>query len=397
MSSLGVPLPAWVKAVSDFQQMDLVNKATLSAVGVTLPLVAFPKNETERQERLFQQGYITLTAFLLAPVHAYFLAQHLAKQIKGTTQASDGQTLIRLPFKTLMDETAFHSFLATELPHLLSRDLNRLRRSALKAKTRHLSLDLAIEGGLLSSTGLAKILFGRWMTGKDQFTGEKNLASEQELKALYQKEHEKDPFGIPHFKGLALITSATVLPYLLGQGFAYATLNPSRQASALVKGLRWLAPSFDYNYSQTLPALKRVPLLSFAGLLMLDGAINISEVVNARSPRERQEMAIREGSLWASFFIFTPLVTKLLNKGHTTIESLLKAEQKAGKGTQRLQKIAKSSALKYIGIFVANVGITISTVLLANRLTKETMKKDLKALKEPPSLPKRKTFEIKTA
>jgi hypothetical protein len=380
MSGVNINLPVWVQGVSDFQQMDLVNRFTLSAVGVTLPLVAFPKNETERQERLFQQGYIT-AGFLLAPVHAYFLAQHLAKTIQGTHTITDAQQLIRLPFNTLTDEKAFRALLAKDFPHLLSSEINTLRRSALKAKTHHLSIDLAIEGALLSSTGLAKILFGQWMTGKQQFTGEKNLASEAELKALYEKEHRNDPFGIPHFNGMALIASATALPYLLGKSFEYATLNTSTKPSFFVKGLRKLAPSFDYNYSEMLPFLKKVPLLSFAGLLLLDGIINISEVVNARSPRERKEMAIREGSLWASFFVFTPVVTRLLNKGHGSIASLLEAEEKAGKNTKQLQKIAQSSAVKYIGIFLANIGLTSTTVLFANHLTKEGMKEDLKKLR----------------
>ena len=39
MSGLGVNLPAWVQGVSEFQQLGLVNKATMVTLGIDLPYV----------------------------------------------------------------------------------------------------------------------------------------------------------------------------------------------------------------------------------------------------------------------------------------------------------------------------------------------------------------------
>jgi hypothetical protein len=81
-------------------------------------------------------------------------------------------------------------------------------------------------------------------------------------------------------------------------------------------------------------------------------------------------------------FIIGPMLVSFLNKGHTTIVKLLEAEAKAGKAPEQLVKIAKNSALKYIGIFSANLALMIGVVYSLNQMTKHDLKEDLKKLKK---------------
>jgi hypothetical protein len=90
--------------------------------------------------------------------------------------------------------------------------------------------------------------------------------------------------------------------------------------------------------------------------------LNMGDIASSRSPRDFKENAVRGGAIFSSVFIVGPTLTLLLNKGHTTIVKLLEAEAKAGKTSQQLLKIAKNSALKYIGIFLANLVLMIGVI-----------------------------------
>ena len=265
-----------------------------------------------------------------------------------------------------------------------------LRLSVLKAKGTHLAWDLAAEGGLLATVGLLKVLFSEWQTGNKRFTGEKGLASEAELNALYQKEHKKDPFGIPHFRELVVITGATIFPFCFGQGIKKTMLQNPEKRNVVQRQLAKVAPHFDYNFSQLLgkwaPALKEVPMLPLSGLALVAFLMNLGDIASSRSSRDFKENVVRSLAFFSSVFIVGPILVSLLNKGHTTIVNLLEAEAKAGKTSQELVKIAKHSALKYIGIFSVNLAVMIGVVNGINQMTKHDLKEDLKKLKTPHAL-----------
>jgi hypothetical protein len=81
MSALGPTLSIWVQGVNEFQQLGLINQATMCAIGVDVPFVAFSKNKTEREERLFRSFLILFLAFGLAPIHSTALARHCQHSI----------------------------------------------------------------------------------------------------------------------------------------------------------------------------------------------------------------------------------------------------------------------------------------------------------------------------
>jgi hypothetical protein len=55
------------------------------------------------------------------------------------------------------------------------------------------------------------------------------------------------------------------------------------------KKLRQMAPHFDYNYSKVVPFLKNVPLIALPSLALIDFFLDVGEVTNARSIREKKK------------------------------------------------------------------------------------------------------------
>ena len=123
-------------------------------------------------------------------------------------------------------------------------------------------------------------------------------------------------------------------------------------------------------------------MLPLSGLALVAFLLNMGDIASSRSPRDFKENVVRGGALFSSVFIVGPTLTLLLNKGHTTIVKLLEAEAKAGKAPEQLVKIAKNSALKYIGIFSANLALMIGVMYGINQMTKHDLKEDLKKLKK---------------
>jgi hypothetical protein len=386
MSGVNVNLPAWVQGVSEFQQLGLLNKATMCTLGIDVPYVALAKNPEEQKERLVRQSLILAFMFGMAPLHSTFLAYHFAKKIDGTHDVKTKKKLLGLKFEELAHLEAFQKAIQQHLPEAKDLATEALRVSVLKAKGTHLAWDLAAEGGLLASVGLLKVLFSEWQTGNKRFTGEKGLASEGDLNALYRKEHKKDPFGIPHFREIGVIVGASIFPFLFGQGIKQTMLQDPTKRNGLQRQMAKLAPHFDYNFSQFLgkrfPFLKEVPMLPLSGLMLVGFLLNMGDIASSRSPRDFKENTVRAVAFFSSMFIIGPMLVSFLNKGHTTIVKLLEAEAKAGKAPEQLVKIAKNSALKYIGIFSANLALMIGVVYSLNQMTKHDLKEDLKKLKK---------------
>lgn len=203
--------------------------------------------------------------------------------------AQDKRDLFQLNYKKLLDTQTFQASIAQELPHLRQHANEALRLAVLKAKGNHFSTDLAIEGGLLASVGLIKILFGRLLTGDNQFTEEKELASQKDLNLLYKKEQGDKPKGLPHLASYLTIGSAMTLPFLFGKSLQKAMMSTNEKPPWIQKKLRQMAPHFDYNYSKMVPFLKNVPLIALPSLALIDFFLDVGEVTNARSIREKKK------------------------------------------------------------------------------------------------------------
>jgi hypothetical protein len=389
-----------VQGAIEFQELGLINKAAMCTFGIDFPYVGLAKNKEEQKERLVRQSLVMAFMFGMAPLHSTLLAYHFAKKMDGTHDLKTKKKLIGLKFEELANLEAFEKAVKQHLPQATDLATEAVRVSVLKAKGTHLAWDLAAEGGLLASVGLLKVLFSEWQTGNKRFTGEKGLASETELKALYQKEQKKDPFGIPHFREMAVIVGASIFPFLFGQGIKQTMLQEPAKRNGLQRQIAKIAQNFDYNSTQLLgkrfPILKEVPMLPLSGLALVGFFLNLGDIASSRSPRDFKENTVRSVAFFSSLFIVGPMLVSLLNKGHTTIVKLLEAETKAGKAPEQLVKIAKNSALKYMGIFSANLALMIGVVYGINEMTKHGLKEDLKKLKEDNSQAG-KTFKVKTA
>ncbi|XVJ51884.1 MAG: hypothetical protein HEQ32_07350 [Vampirovibrio sp.] len=383
----GVSYPLWVQGISEFQQLGLVNKAVMATVGIDIPYIALAKNKKEREERAMRQLLIFLFLFTAAPLHSFLLAKHFAKQIQPLPKAPLRKALLRFKFTELHSLDAFEKAVHERLPQAKKYVNEALRKSVLTAKTQHLSYDLAAEGGLVASIGLFKVLFSEWQTGNKQFTGEAGLASASDLKALYEKEKQPDPFGIPHGRELLAILGATLVPFAFGKALQHNALHPTVKPHAWQRFLNGCERHFDYNFSEVAgklyPKLKEIPMLPLSGIALVALCLNGGDIASSRSPRDFKENTVRSLAFFASVFIVGPLMNKCLNKGVVTIRERLALEAKAGSSPDAMRRIAKASALKYVGVFLTNLAMMVGVVIGVNEMTKRGLKKDLAQLHTP--------------
>ena len=84
---------------------------------------------------------------------------------------------------------------------------------------------------------------------------------------------------------------------------------------------------------------------------------------------------------------------KLFNKGHVNIRSAMEEALQQKQSAKAIEKIALRGAKTYVGIYLANLLFGTGVVAFSNRMTKEGLKEDLKALKNsaPPAQPLKKS------
>jgi len=157
-------LSPFVRGVQEFQQMGLMNKAVLDATAVDIPLITLAKNPTERKERFVRQALVLLIAFVFAPLHARLLMKWFAKGV-GTASAKVNQALMQVSFKDLATVTHLKQALKRLVPQHAEvghfpNVTEALRKAILRAKTKFLVTDLAVEGMLFATVGFIKVLFG---------------------------------------------------------------------------------------------------------------------------------------------------------------------------------------------------------------------------------------------
>lgn len=381
-----LPLSPFINSVKEFQQLGLVNKAVIDSTAVDIPLVGLSKNKNERKERALRQGLVLLIAFLLAPVHSKALLKILGKKIGFKSQKLN-QELMQLSFKDLKNVKSLESgiselykkHLKTAIPSDLGKSINEnLRKKILKTKSLFLAWDLGFECLLFANIGFAKVLFGKKLTGKDQFSGEQGIVDQKKLDKIYEKEKEKKSvLSNKHFKEITTSGLGIAIPAVL------SILIHKSLIKDVNKGFKGfmsnkIAKLFDHNFSRHAKFLKGLPLLSDAALLVSALVLTGGELSSARSPREFKELAIQRNSIDGMFFFGAPLFMKLIS-GSTTVQGAIDKIQ--SKDPNLIKKSANKAAWAYVLSYILASLSVAGIVVLTNKMTQKEIKKEAQNIK----------------
>lgn len=389
VSNLTNILPKYVNNLREFQNLGLINKAVLDVTAVDVPLVVLSKNPTERAERTFRQGLVLLFAFLLAPLHSKMVARHIGKKLSKKLQLPnkiDGENLLQVSYtdlknnKTVKDsiKKLYKDILEEDIPDkLLLHNAEYLRKSILKSKVQLNGIDLMIEGVAFALIGPLKVLFGKLISGQDKFTGELNLASDDDLDALYEAEQanaKQNNIISKNFKQLITLGLGLAVPSLVSHTLYKSHLKSKNNIFTKYGKL------FDYNYPTRPAWLKKlkVPMLSNIGLVIASLIITLGELASARSSREFQELFIQRNAIDFTFFVGVPLTMKLLNKGFITIDQSINSVKNQLPTVVR--RTAKTAANNYIISYLATIGLISGIITYTNSLTRKNIQKELDKL-----------------
>ncbi len=386
-------LPGWVATVAGFQDVGFFGKALLDAGALDVPYALNAKNDQERRERIVQGSLIMAFAYGFSPIHSTLNARLCRQSIQGLN-ATDAQALFKLHYKDLETPEVFCEALKNTLPHLnLNKDaLSLLRKQIFHAKTSHLILDLAMEGLLLTSVPFLAKLSTQLLTGDTHFIGERNLAKKEDLNALYKQEDQEKQKKNKWFHTLATLALGAGLPAGVGLSIRHALSSKNPSPNFIQSFFKKVAPHFEYQYIEKFKWLKHVPVLPVAALVPVFLAFNMGRIMSTRSKREFKETAVQEPLFLASFFLVTPLIFRLLNKGAKSIQERLQTLVDAKASTKEINRVARYSALTFLGAYLMNILVTIGVVNWTNHMTRKGIEEEVKALhasqKPPPPRPK---------
>jgi hypothetical protein len=383
-------LPGWVATVASFQDVGFFSKALLDAAAFDVPYALNAKNDQERRERIVQGSLIIAFAYGFSPIHSTLIARLCRQSIQGV-QREERQALFRLPYHELETPEVFAKALKNALPNLHLEEQARalLRSQIFQAKTAHLIMDLAMEGLLLTSVPFIAKLSTKFLTGDSHFIGERNLAKQEDLNALYQKEKAEHPKKNETLHTLATLALGAGIPAGVGLGIRQALAQPTGVKSTfapLMKLLKKVAPHFEYQYldlkhpSGLKQLLKEVPLLPVAGLMPVFMAFNLGRMMSSRSKREFKEAAVQEPLFFASFFFVAPAIFRLFNHGATSIQQRLQQLVQKGATQAELNRGGRYAALTFLGAFLSNILISISVVNWTNHMTRKGIQDEVNAL-----------------
>lgn len=367
MSVSPIVFSPFVKAVKEFQELGLVNKALLDATAVDIPLVGLAKNPTERKERFVRQALVLLICFVIAPLHARLVSKLMSHHFKISEKA------MRIPFDALKNQKALIQSLKA-IAEKTMRPSERLRKSIVSAKTGFMMVDLAVCGFLLSSVGSIKVLFGKLITGKSQFTGEQGIVSEKALNQIYQQETKASQVK-NYNKEIATLSLGVGVPLLTGLLLRKAFMKPVLSSTKPV--LHCLAALLDYNYPKYTRWLKGWPMVSDGALIMLAGLLTLGELTSARSPREFKELAIQRNSIDALFFFGAPMFMKMLS-GATTVQGAINLAK--GKSAKVLKLAATGAAKSYVASYLLAGLAVAGIVVVTNNMTRQAVKNKAEAI-----------------
>lgn len=376
-------LTPFVRGVKEFQQLGLMNKAVLDATAVDIPVIGLSKNQTERKERFLRQALILVIAFLFAPIHGKLISQFLSKRI-GFRSAQANQILMQIPYGQLVNAKTLkngirqllssHAVSARLSQTVLSRANEALRLRVVKAKTAFLMADMVVCGLLMCSIGYIKVLFGKFLSGKSQFTGEQGIVSEQSLDKLYEKDASFE--RQKKIKTMLTFGLGVGVPITLGLLLrnVLKISNPRGLASFVATKV---GPWLDYNYPQYLKKLRGWPLLSDGAQIVLSALLTTGELASARSKRELKELAIQRNSIDALFFFGTPMLMKALS-GSTTVQGAI---DRVTSRRPKLVRAAASRAAKTYLLSYTLASLAVAGIILwTNKMTRKAVQDEAKQL-----------------
>ncbi len=399
---MAVALNGFTKQLENFQNHQLLNKAVLDVVGVDVPMITLAKNNTERKERTFRQALVLLFAFIFAPVHGRFVARQVSQRVFKTPALKQlfkqhnlhPEVLLQANMKPLQSGlAATKKELQQHLSPTIYKNLaphitKEFRHKLMRAKSAFLSWDLAVEGALFGSLGWVKNAFTKhFLTGKDQFSGEIGIVSEQKLDKLYEKEKQGKKRRINKTIRNGLLTAfGAGIPFLFGSLMGKAARQTAPKGK-LMKALNRWAKHFDYTY------IKKWPMFSLAYIATIALVMDITETIAARSARERKEHIIQRSILDTVFFggdiFWVWLAGKIAFKNNPVKPSFFvkntkqRAEQHAKKmgwnNTKTatfVQKTSKQAAKLFLFGFIANVFTIAAGIALTNDMTRFNVRND---------------------
>ncbi|MFN9691632.1 MAG: hypothetical protein ACK551_05990 [Vampirovibrionales bacterium] len=376
-------LPAWVATVAGIQTVGFFGKALLDAGGLDVPYALNAKNEQERRERIVQGSLIMAFAYGFSPIHSTLNAQLFRRGIKNVSEV-DRNALFRLHYKDLDNPALFADALKKTLPHLNldQKALSLLRKQIFHAKTSHLIVDLAMEGLLLTSVPFLSKLSTQFLTGDSHFVGERNLATKEDLNALYQKEDQEKKKRKQNdaFHTLATLALGAGLPVGVGFSIRHALSSKNPSPNFIQSFFKKVAPDFEYQYLEKLKWFKHIPVLPVAALVPVFLAFNLGRIMSTRSKREFKETVVQEPLFFASFFLVTPLIFRVLNKGAKSIAERLQTLVKAKASKEEINRVGRYSALTFIGAYLSTILVNIGVVNWTNQMTRKGIQDEVNAL-----------------
>jgi hypothetical protein len=374
-------LPGWVATVASFQDVGFFSKALLDAAAFDVPYALNAKNDQERRERIVQGSLIMAFAYGFSPIHSTLNAKLFRSGIKDVSEA-DRKALFRLHYKDLENPAVFTESLKKTLPHL---NLNKeaqalLQKQIFRAKTSHLIVDLAMEGLLLTSVPFLSKLSTQLLTGDTHFIGERNLAKKEDLNALYKQEDQEKQKKNKWFHTVATLALGAGLPAGVGFAIRHALSSKKTNPSPITAFFKKVAPHFEYQYIEKLKWFKHIPVLPVAALVPVFLAFNLGRIMSTRSKREFKETAVQEPLFLASFFLVTPAIFRLLNKGFPSIAARLQKLVDAKASQQEINRVGRYSALSFLGAYLSTILITIGVVNWTNHMTRKGIQDEVNAL-----------------
>lgn len=380
-------IPNWVHQTMLFQQAQLLNRGVLDAVGST-PFVLLARNPIEKKERWLDRSLVIGSAFFLAPLHGWLFLKLFSKNLPHSN-------LMRVPFSSLKSLAGFKQALKNVVNEIRldSRNQNQwqipkrvltdkryaetLRKQVMKSKLHMLQYDLITEAAIFANIGYIKNWALKKSTGRNQFTGEYGIASQNTLDNLKAYNAAKTKQSISenfkfYLNNLVAIVTPIATTAIIKKHLTQTKAKAGFQ-QWLGKNLHW----FDYNKGifMGLGAIGVVVAMQFLGALMA-----------ARDKYERREVFIRENLLNYIFFFgswtwmkLAQKVMRLPNTFYLTqpLSQVLRLKQNQVHIPKAAINKAKSAAAFYWGCFAANTVCLAAVILGNNKLTHMVIKKDI--------------------
>jgi hypothetical protein len=179
---------------------------------------------------------------------------------------------------------------------------------------------------------------------------------------------------------VATLALGAGLPAGVGFAIRHALSSKNPSPNFIQSFFKKVAPHFEYQYIEKLKWFKHIPVLPVAALVPVLLAFNLGRIMSTRSKREFKETAIQEPLFLGTFFLVTPAIFRLLNKGFPSIAARLQKLADAKASQQEINRVGRYSALSFLGAYLSTILITIGVVNWTNHMTRKGIEEEVRAL-----------------